>query len=46
MVCSFVLHNDVNLNIGSRLTPFSAVAYFIEWCTVGIVIGLLYKPTR
>lgn len=45
VVCSFVLHNYVNLNIGLRLTAFSAVAYFIEWCTVGIVIGLLYKPT-
>lgn len=45
VVCSFVLHNYVNLNIGLRLTTFSAVAYFIEWCTVGIVIGLLYKPT-
>lgn len=44
VVCSFVLHNYVNLNIGLRLTTFSAVAYFVEWCTVGIVIGLLYKP--
>jgi hypothetical protein len=45
VVCSFVLHNYANLNIGLRLTTFSAIAYFIEWCTVGIVIGLLYKPT-
>jgi hypothetical protein len=44
VVGAFVLHNYANLNIGLRLTTFSAIAYFIEWCVVGIVIGLLYKP--
>ena len=44
VVCSFVLHNYANLNIGSRLTVYSAIAYFIEWCIVGSVIGLVYKP--
>lgn len=44
VVCAFVLHNYTNLNIGLRLTAFSAIAYFIEWCIVGIVIGLVYKP--
>jgi len=40
----FVFHNHANLNIGLRLTTMSAVAYFSEWCVVGIVIGLTYKP--
>jgi hypothetical protein len=44
-VGSFVLHNYVNLNIGFRLTAISALAYSVEWCTVGIVIGLIYRPT-
>jgi len=43
---SFVLHNYVNLNIGFRITAISAVAYFVEWVVVGIVIGLIYKPSR
>jgi hypothetical protein len=46
VVGGFVLHNYANLNIGLRLTIFSAIAYFIEWCVAGIVIGLLYKPAR
>jgi hypothetical protein len=41
---SFVVHNYVNLNIGLRLTAQQAVAYFIEWVAVGIVIGLIYRP--
>ena len=41
---SFVLHNYVNLNIGLRITVASAIAYFIEWTVVGVVIGLIYKP--
>ena len=40
---SFVLHNYVNLNIGARLTLYQAMAYFIEWVVVGIVIGLIYR---
>lgn len=43
-VCAFVFHNYVNLNIGLDLTLAQAVAYFIEWLAVGIVIGLIYKP--
>jgi len=42
---SFVVHNYVNLNIGLKLTIQQSVAYFIEWLVVGIVIGLIYKPT-
>ncbi|HZS45465.1 MAG TPA: DUF1761 family protein [Blastocatellia bacterium] len=44
VVCGFVLHNYVNLNIGVRLTIGQAVAYFLEWVIVGVVIGLIYKP--
>jgi hypothetical protein len=44
-VCAFVFHNYVNLNLGLRLTVIQAIAYFIEWTLVGLVIGLLYKPT-
>lgn len=43
-VGSFVLHNYVNLNIGLRLTIGQAVAYFIQWVVVGIVIARVYKP--
>ena len=41
-VCSFVIHNHVNLNIGWRLTIGQAIAYFISWTLVGIAIGLIY----
>ena len=44
VVCGFVLHNYVNLNIGLKLALEQSVAYFIQWITVGIVIGLIYKP--
>lgn len=43
-VGSFVVHNYVNLQIGLRLTVQQAIAYFVEWVLVGIVIGLIYKP--
>jgi hypothetical protein len=43
-VCSFVLHNYVNLNIGLKLTIGQALAYFVEWTLVGIAIGAIYKP--
>jgi hypothetical protein len=43
-VCSFVVHNYVNLNIGLKLTLQQGVAYFIEWTITGIVIGLIYRP--
>jgi hypothetical protein len=42
-VGSFVLHNHVNLNIGIRLTLSQAIAYFLEWLAVGVVIGLIYR---
>jgi hypothetical protein len=40
----FVVHNWVNLNIGLKLTLQQAVAYFVEWTVVGLVIGVIYKP--
>jgi len=44
---SFVLHNHVNLRIGAKLTVLQAIAYFVEWTIVGIVIGLIYRsPAR
>jgi|SRR5579863_745335 len=42
-VCAFVIHNYVNLNIGSMLTIQQSVAYFVEWLATGIVIGLIYR---
>lgn len=46
VICAFVIHNHVNLNIGVKLTIVQAVAYFIEWLAVGVVIGLIYRPVR
>jgi hypothetical protein len=43
-VGSFALHNYANLNIGLKLTLYSAAAYFIEWTVAGIAIGLIYRP--
>ena len=45
VVCAFVMHNYMLLNIGLRLTLMQAAAYFIQWTVVGTVIGLLYKPS-
>jgi len=45
-ICSFVIHNYVNLNIGLKLTLQQSVAYFIEWLVVGVVIGLIYRPAH
>lgn len=44
VIGAFVLHNYANLNIGLKLTVISALAYFLEWCIAGIVIGLIYRP--
>ncbi len=45
-VCSFVIHNYVNLNIGIAITIQQSIAYFIEWLLVGTVIGLIYRPAH
>jgi hypothetical protein len=44
VVCGFVLHNYVNLNIGLKLTLWQAAVYFLQWIIVGIVVALIYKP--
>jgi hypothetical protein len=44
VVCAFVLHNYVNLNIGLKLALMQAATYFVQWTIIGIVIGLIYKP--
>jgi hypothetical protein len=44
VVCAFVLHNYVNLNIGLKLAVGQSAAYFFQWTIVGIVIGLIYRP--
>ena len=43
-VCTFAIHNYVNLNIGLTLTVYQSVAYFVQWIIVGATIGLIYKP--
>src|SRR2546421_3712269 len=43
VVCAFVLHNYVNLNIVLKLALMQAAAYFVHWIIIGIVIGLIYK---
>lgn len=44
VICAFVIHNYVNLNIGLKLTIQQAVAYFVEWAVTCTVIGLIYRP--
>jgi hypothetical protein len=44
VVCVFVIHNWVNLNIGAKLTAYQAFAYFLQWVVVGVAIGCVYKP--
>jgi hypothetical protein len=44
VVFAVALHNYANLNIGLKLALGQALAYFLQWTVVGIVIGLIYKP--
>ena len=44
VVCGFVVHNYVNLQIGANLAVQQAVAYFVQWLIVGVAIALIYKP--
>jgi len=32
------------LDIGLKLAPGQAAAYFVQWTIVGVVIGVIYKP--
>ena len=45
VVAYFVGTNYTTLNIGPRLAAVQAVGALIEWTLVGIVIGLVYKPS-
>ena len=45
----FLAFGGVNygvLNIGRRLALYAAIAGLIEWTIIGLVIGLLYKPSQ
>ena len=44
-VCTYAIHNYVNLNIGLALTLYEGIAYFIQWVIVGAAIGIIYKPS-
>ena len=44
VVCMFVIHNYVNLNIGLKLTLYQGIAYFLQWLIVGAAVGLIYRP--
>jgi hypothetical protein len=43
---SFVLHNYVSLNIGLRLALLQAAAFFVQLLGAGVVIALIYRPTK
>ena len=45
-VCGFALHNHMLLNIGIKLTVGQAIAYFVQWLVVGVVISLIYAPAH
>ena len=40
---TFVIHNHVNLRIGWMLTTQQGIAYFTQWVTVGIILGIIYS---
>lgn len=45
----FLAFGGVNygvLNIGRRLALYAAVAGLVEWTIIGLVIGLMYKPSQ
>lgn len=44
-VCTYAIHNYVNLNIGLALTLYEGITYFIQWVVVGAAIGFIYKPS-
>ena len=44
-VCTYAIHNYVNLNIGLALTLYEGITYFIQWVIVGAAIGFIYKPS-
>jgi hypothetical protein len=44
VVCAFVGHNFVILNLGGKLALELAASNFVQWIIVCVVIGLIYKP--
>lgn len=42
-VCTYAIHNYVNLNIGLALTLYEGITYFIQWVVVGAAIGFIYR---
>ena len=42
-VCTYAIHNYVNLNIGLALTLYEGITYFIQWVVVGATIGFIYR---
>ena len=44
-VCTYAIHNYVNLNIGLALTLYESITYFIQWAIVGAAIGFIYKQS-
>jgi hypothetical protein len=44
VVFAFAGVNYATLNIGKKLTVMVAAAGFVEWLSIGTVIGLVYKP--
>ena len=44
-VCTYAIHNYVNLNIGLALTVYEGITYFIQWVIVGAAIGFIYKAS-
>ena len=44
-VCTYAIHNYVNLNVGLALTLYESITYFIQWVIVGTAIGFIYKPS-
>lgn len=44
IVCVYVLHNYVTLNIGARLFLEIGASTLLQWTLVGTVMALVYRP--
>lgn len=44
VVGTYVLHNYMIIRISARLAAQQAVAHFLQWVMVGVVIALVYRP--
>jgi hypothetical protein len=45
VVFAFVAVNYAVLNVGRKIAVMTAAAGFVEWLAIGLVIGLIYRPT-